>query len=367
MRKQSWENTQNILCLRPDNLGDVLMTTPALRALKESNPDRKITLLTSKSGSLITRFIPEIDETIVFDVPWVQSKKQYESSQEMLDFIDLLKKRNFDGAIIFTAFSQNPLPSALISFLADIPLRLAHCHENPYQLLTDWIPDPEPKMFVRHEVERQLDLVAHIGASTKNTRLSLTIPSKTKAEVIRILTKSNVDPLKPWLTLHPGASSPKRLYNPQGYIEAGKKLIDVTGYQILVTGTGEEQKIADSITKGIGNGAVSVANKLSMEQFIGLIENSALLISNNTGPVHIAAAVGTPIVDLYALTNPQHTPWKVPNRVLYFPVAKELAKNLVLPIPPKKGKEITSPMDIVTAAKELLQDCSPELQASVSL
>src|SRR5437868_5594685 len=76
-------------------------------------------------------------------------------SRPDLAMIDRLRVGRFDAAAIFTVYSQNPLPSALLCYLADIPLRLAHCRETPYQVLTQWIPDPEPGRFVRHEVRRQ--------------------------------------------------------------------------------------------------------------------------------------------------------------------------------------------------------------------
>ena len=75
-----------------------------------------------------------------------------------------LRRRSFDAAVIFTVYSQSPLPAALLCHLAAIPLRAAFCHENPYQLLTDWVRDPEPAL-ERHEVERQLALVTELGFS----------------------------------------------------------------------------------------------------------------------------------------------------------------------------------------------------------
>ena len=76
-----------------------------------------------------------------------------------------LKARAFDAAAIFTVYSQSPLPAAYLCYLAGIPLRLAHCRENPYHLLTDWVPEPEPAARMRHEVQRQLDLVATVGCT----------------------------------------------------------------------------------------------------------------------------------------------------------------------------------------------------------
>src|SRR5690606_20486470 len=85
--------------------------------------------------------------------------------------IETLRKRDFDAAVIFTVYSQSALPAALMCHLAGIPRVLAHARENPYRLLNPWVRETEPSPQVRHEVQRQLDLVAAVGASTPNLRL----------------------------------------------------------------------------------------------------------------------------------------------------------------------------------------------------
>src|SRR3954452_9128126 len=164
-----WHQCRNILCIRADNMGDLIMTTPALRALKETFACR-ITVLTSQMGNVITPFIPEIDEVIAYDLPWIKTNASVHP-ETLLPLIEKIKEHHFDGAIIFTVYSQNPLPSAMLAFMAGIPKRLAYCRENPYNLLTDWIPEKEPLNYIRHQVQRDLDLVAAIGATTNNDLL----------------------------------------------------------------------------------------------------------------------------------------------------------------------------------------------------
>src|SRR5947209_5698442 len=174
---RSWIRAQNVLCVRLDALGDVLMTTPALRALKESHPSRRLTLLTSPAGAEVARLVPEVDEVLVYDAPWVKATAPRADCQPEFAMVERLRQRRFDAAVIFTVYSQNPLPPALLCFLAEIPLRLAHCRENPYQLLTHWVPDPEPDRLARHDVRRQLDLVAEVGCRTACDRLSVRVPA----------------------------------------------------------------------------------------------------------------------------------------------------------------------------------------------
>src|SRR5258706_2592525 len=154
-----WQAARKILCVRLDNLGDVLMTTPAFRALKAFDPQAELTLLTSHMGAGIAPYIPEIDAVIEFDVPWVKLEEQDRGSDAVLAFIARLKRAEIDAAIIFTVFSQNPLPAAMLCYLAGIPLRLGCCRETPYGLLTDLLPRTEPVTDIQHGVKRQLGLV----------------------------------------------------------------------------------------------------------------------------------------------------------------------------------------------------------------
>lgn len=324
----SWENCKNILVIRLDNMGDLLMSTPAIRALKETFNSR-ITVLTSSMAAGIARNIPEIDETITFNVPWVKTAHA-SFSHDFLRMAEVLKEKQFDATIIFTVFSQNPMPAVMLAYLADIPKRLAYCRENPYALLTHWVPDEEPYTLIKHQVERDLDLVKTVGATTSNDLLSLTIPDAWNSAQKK-LHKNSIDLQKPWLILHPGVSEPKRQYPTESWIEVGKKLIHDFGYQLLLTGSASEKQLTDEIKQGIGPQAFSIAGLLSLDEFICLVKEAPLLLSVNTGPIHLAAAAQTPVVVLYAQTNPQHTPWKTRSKVLYFEVPEALrSKNEVL-------------------------------------
>src|SRR4051812_5757984 len=178
-----WQDVKRLLCVRLDGLGDVLMSTPAMRAFRQSLGCR-ITLLTSAAGAAAAPFIPEVDDVMTFAAPWMKATAS--AATRDAEMIATLGARGFDAAAIFNVYSQNPLPAAYMCHLAGIPRRLAHCHENPYQLLTDWVADPEPSALIRHEVRRQLDLAAAIGVSTANERLSFRVPSAAKRRIARL-------------------------------------------------------------------------------------------------------------------------------------------------------------------------------------
>jgi lipopolysaccharide heptosyltransferase II len=365
----TWETAENILCIRLDTIGDVLMTTPAIRALKESNPRRRITLLTSSAGAAISSLVPEIDDAIVYDAPWLKATAPRLNSRPEYEMVERLRHLKFDGAVIFTVYSQNPLPSAFLCYLADIPLRLAHCHENPYQLLPNWVKDPEPEKVLRHEVRRQLDLVGTIGCYTKDERLSLRVPDEAIAVVDGILQNLGIDRQRPLVVIHPGATAPSRRYPPEKFALVARTLTLDMGMQVIFTGIESEQELVADIKKGMmaadaipsfsnnfsSNSAVhSLVGCLKLSELAALLQASSLLISNNTGPVHIAAAVGTPVVDLYALTNPQHTPWGVPNRVLFHDVPCKYCYKSICPEGHHQCLNLVTPESVVDAACDLL-------------
>jgi lipopolysaccharide heptosyltransferase II len=361
-----WTHADRVLAVRLDTIGDVLMTTPALRALKETRPTRRLTMLTSRSGAAVAGLVPEIDEVIPYDAPWLKGTRPLRDSRGEYAMADLLRSRGFDGAVVFTTFSQSPLPAALLCFLADIPLRLAHCRENPYQLLTTRVAEREPELGIRHEVDRQLDLVASLGCSTRDRRLSLRVPPDDRARVWALIASIGLDDDAPWLVLHPGATAPSRRYPPELFTDAVEGIVARTGARVVVTGDASETELVAAICKSVPGRSQGLAGALTLGELAALIERAPVLLTNNTGPAHIAAAVGTPVVVLYALTNPQHTPWMVPSRVLSHDVPCRNCFRSVCPEQHHRCLRGVRPAEVADAVCELLagvRSATPELAA----
>jgi lipopolysaccharide heptosyltransferase II len=234
-------------------------------------------------------------------------------------------------------------------------LRLAHSHENPYQLLTNWVPDPEPASGVRHEARRQLDLVAAVGCSTDDERLSLHIDPTALARVRRRLEDLGLIADAPWVVVHPGASAPSRRYPARHFAAVVRTFVAELGWQVVLTGGATEISLVEEVRAAAGVSAISVAGQLDLEELGALLTMAPLLVSNNTGPVHVAAAVGTPVVDLYALTNPQHTPWLVPNRVLFHDVPCRDCYKSICPAEHHACLELVPPSAVIQAARELIR------------
>jgi lipopolysaccharide heptosyltransferase II len=351
-----WSAAKRILCIRLDSLGDVLMTEPALRALKESGNGRSITLLTSPAGAAAVALIPEVEEVIVYEPPWMKASQPQKTSAQEFKMISRLKGARFDAAVIFTVYSQSALPPAMLAYLADIPLRLATCRENPYSMLTDWVAETEPGQQIRHEVRRQLDLVATVGARAADERIRIQIADEDCRFVQANLEELGIGPNTRWISVHAGASAASRRYAPEKFALVARILSERFGILSLFTGADQEIDLVEAIRSEAGVESRSLAGRLSLGQLAALISASPLLLSNNSGPVHLAAGAGTPVVDLYALTNPQHTPWMAPNRVLSHDVPCKYCYKSICPLGHHACLEHVQPEEVVNAVVDLLRE-----------
>ncbi len=344
-----------LLALRLDAAGDVLMCTPALHAL--ASHGHRVSLLTSASGALAGDCVDAIESVdgkraiLRFDAPWMKASSPV-APRAVAEMAAVLKAHSFDGAVIFTSHTQSPLPAALLCQMAGIPLRLAHCRENPYQLLTHWVRDPEPALF-RHEVQRQLDLVATLGCHTGERHLRLQVSDKDHAQAVELLRKAGLTEDQPFILLHPGASAPSRRYPARHWHALVPLLSTQLGWPLVIAGGANEQALVTALCTAAPR-CINVAGKTSFGVLAALVARARVLVACNSAPAHIAAAMHTPVVDLYALTNLQHMPWLVECRVLFQPVPCAGCLQSTCPLPHHACLEQVSPERVLQAVQELL-------------
>jgi len=164
-----------------------------------------------------------------------------------------------------------------------------------------------------------------------------------------------VDETQPWIVLHPGATASSRRYPAESFATVAQELSAGYGFQIVFTGTRSEIELVETIRMRMQADSFSLAGTLNIQELSALIAIAPLLITNNTGPVHIAAALNTPVVDLYALTNPQHAPWQVSHRVLYQDVPCKFCYKSICPMGHHNCLQLVRPETVVEASLELLR------------
>jgi lipopolysaccharide heptosyltransferase II len=371
-RRDAWHHARNVLVVRLDNLGDVLMATPAIAALRAGLPgDARLTLLASSSGAAAVPFLDDIDEAIVFAAPWVKGDGGDAGAPlgaAECDLVARLAAARFDAAVVLTTCTQSALPAALVCRLAGIALRLAHCRENPYGLLSDWVSERDVVADgMRHEVERQLALVASVGFAAADRRLRFAVPAAARSGVASRLARAGVDARRPYVVVHPGASAESRRYPASGFGAAADRIERATGAAVVLSGALEDRPLIDELRAAMRCPAISLAGQLDLGELAALIEGAAVLVANNSGPAHLAAALGTPVVDLYALTNPQHTPWLVPARVLNHPVPCRNCLKSRCPEGHHDCLRRVEPERVAAAAIELLGAAPPALARGTAL
>ena len=357
MIDERWLSVKKVLAVRLDNLGDVLVTTPALHAIKTSLPGAQLTLLASPIGAQVARLNPDIDDVIVYEPPWMDPwHKLPQDSQREQQMIAAIRERRFDGAIIFSSYHQSPLPAAYLCYLADIPLRVAASIDGPGSLLTTRHKHPERMM---HEVERGLDLVGAIGLTTDDLDLVLQVPEKAQSQLAQRLATEGIGSRRPLVVVHPGCSMPARTYPWEMYAQVVNLLVEQLGAVVALSGAKDEEALVGQVLNQLQpetrKAVYAFAGKLPFPEFCALIEAADLTITNNTGPMHISAALKTPVVALFALTNPpeQWGPWHVAHRQLYHDVSCRICYSRVCPY----GHEclrLVSPQMVVSVAGELI-------------
>jgi ADP-heptose:LPS heptosyltransferase len=354
----AWRRVRRLVAVRLDNLGDVLVTTPAIHAIKTALPEVEITLLASAAGAQAGRLNADIADLIVHEAAWVDpwAVLPHDSERER-ELIERLRAGEFDAAVIFTSFRQSPLPAAYACYLAGIPLRLAASIDGSGSLLTTRHRHADALV---HEVERGLNLVGAVGIPPADDRLVLTISdaARRRARLRRAELIGMHD--GPMVIVHPGCSMPARTYPADQYVEAIADLVRELGATVALTGTDAEHELVEGIVAelplDIRARVHDLSGELEFEDLCALIRVADLVVTNNTGPMHIAAATATPTVVMFALTNPpeQWRPWRVPHRLLNHDVPCRLCYRKVCPYS-QECISTVSAGEIVTAARDLLR------------
>jgi len=275
-------------------LGDAVMTLPALKALRERFPSARISVLTRDNLADLYRGVPYVDETI---------SEGSRSIGAMMRLTKRIKDGKFDTAIIFPASFR----SALMIFLGGVPERIGFAKEGRSPLLTKALRR-DSEVLRRHRVEYFLRLLEPFGSVPRPTAPRIDPTFEDRAWAARTL-EERLPGKGPIVALHPGATygNAKRWY-PDRFAAVASRLARERGARVMVIGGKAEADLAREVTQAVQGGpAVSLAGETSLLQLAAVLERASVLVTNDTGPMHLAAAVGTPIVAVFGPTDPVTT------------------------------------------------------------
>jgi heptosyltransferase-3 len=297
---------RRVLAARLDNLGDVLLTGPAIRAMARS---AEVVLVCGPHGSAAAHLLPGVARLIEFDAPWVGFRPASFRRGALSHFVEEVRAAAVDDAVVFTSDHQSPLPLAMLLREAGVDRVCAYSHDYPGSLLD--VRQPEPGEV--HEVERALLLAAAAGypqASDDDGRLRTILPSgPMPADVARLG--------RPYVVLHPGASVPARALPAPLASDALARLTEA-GWAVVLTGTPAETRAVRSRPAQTAGDVIDLSGRLSWPELGRVLDRAAVAVCGNTGPAHLAASVGTPVVSVFAPVVPveRWRPWGVPHVVL---------------------------------------------------
>ncbi|MBO4260036.1 glycosyltransferase family 9 protein [Streptomyces griseorubiginosus] len=323
------------LVVRLDSFGDVLLAGPAIRAVA-ARADH-VTLLCGPRGAPAAPLLPGVDEVLVWDAPWVGFDPPPVGRGEVDQLIDTV---DADTALILTSFHQSPLPAALLLRLAGVGHIAADSEDYPGSLL-DVRHQRAPHA---HEAEAMLDLAEAAGFPRPDDgRLRVLEPPATTA-----LTGPG-----PYVVMHPGAAVPARTWSAERAAEAVRELAEA-GHRVIVTGDSGERELTAYVA---GEHALDLAGRTGAPELAGVLARADAVVTGNTGPAHLAAAVGTPVVSLFAPVVPAERwrPYGVPYVLLgdqQAPCAGTRARQC--PVPGHPCLDTVTAHDVAAAVEKLL-------------
>jgi len=292
-----WLAARNLLAVRLDNTGDVVMLGPALRAIKTASPECRITLLAAPAGAEAAPLLPWVDSVLVWRSIWQDLGQLPFDPVREKELIRLLAERSFDAAVIFTSFSQTPHVAGYVCYVAGIPLRAGESKEFGGGTLSTELRGTPNDI---HQVDRNLRLVQALGFTDINPALEIAIPPASRNAIERRLSSVGIGSDQPFVLLHPGASAEARRY-PATRFRQIANLLREQGLPLVVTGSERERGLLEIVA---GNDdAFPIFTDLSIEEFSALIARASVVVCGNTLPLHLADATGTPVVALYSGTD----------------------------------------------------------------
>lgn len=288
---------------RLDNLGDVLLSGPLVRAA--ARHAASVTYLCTRRGEAAARLLPGVDDVMVTTAGWIESPAPAVTRTTVLDLAEQVEQAGVDQAVILASFHQSPLPLALVLRIAGVR-RIGAVSVDYAGSLLDVRHQVTDEL---HEVARALSLGAAMGWELPpGDPGGLMIRASPRPELPAGLSRDG------YVVVHPGASVPARAADP-GRLADAVAALSRAGHRVVVTGGPDERALTRRVA---GHAAVDLGGRCGLDGLAGVLAGARVVVVGNTGPAHLAAAVGTAVVSLFAPTVPVERwhPWMVPNVIL---------------------------------------------------
>lgn len=326
-------------------LGDAILTTPSISAIKQHLPEANITIVAKPYVADVFLNNPDVDKILKYAPPTGLLRPF-----TLLNFVRQLKKEVFDLAILF----QNAFEAGLMAFLAGIPKRIGYPTDFR-RIFLNYPVKLEQELLKRHQVYYYFQLVKALGIKSEPGELVWKISAEEDLEAKNLLKKNGVIEYNPIIGINPGATfgSAKRWY-PDRFAMVADALIDKFRANVIILGSIRERGIAEQVKTLMKNKGINLAGQTDIRTLAAVLQKCHLLITNDSGIMHLAAAVKTPMVAIFGSTDPDTTsPYKVPCRLVRHPVDCSPCLKRECPEDHRCMKLIT-PDKVFDAAEELI-------------
>lgn len=279
-----------ILVVRTDRIGDVVLTTPVLKALRENYPHAHIAMMVSPRTKELIEDNPYLDEVLVYD-----REKKDKGLLGFWRFVLALKRKRFDLAIVL--HTKNRLN--LITYFASIKRRAGYKNNKFGFLLTDKLTDTR-HLGIKHEVDYCLDILRKLGLKINDKIPYVAVKKKDLDSVGSMLNAQGIGADNKIAAIHPGSSCISKRWLRERFVVLANRLVEDYGLKVILVAEGkEDEAIANEMAHEIRYPVLNLSGKLSLGQLSALLKRCAIFISNDSGPAHIASAVGTPVVSIF--------------------------------------------------------------------
>ncbi len=277
------KDVNRILIIRVDHIGDVITTIPSLRVLRKSFPNAKISVLVRSLTKDLLMNCPYIDELIVYNPPWYRGKKDLNLLRSLRLFRNL-RKRKFDLAIDF----RGDLRNIFLAFLCGSKFRLAYDVKGGDFLLTHIAHYKEGSF---HAIDRNLGVLEKLKIKCNDRKLELWIPKEVQKKIKL--------PYKKFVVIHPGSGGHLKLWTAEGFAKVADHIIKNHKSEVVITGSPSDVKLAEMIEDKMEYQALNIVGRTDLLELAEIIRRAKMLISPDSGPMHMAVALGTPTVSLF--------------------------------------------------------------------
>ncbi len=285
--KNKSNTIKNILVVRTDRFGEFLLIIPALRALKETFAGARITAVVSPVVAELAACVPFIDELIVKPAGPIPFRR-------MESWVNKIGSHRFDIVVMFNPSKE----FNIITCLCRIPLRVGYARKMGF-LLTNSLPDMK-HLGRKHEIDYNLQLVESIGAKTYNRKLSLNIDGRLVSEAVENFAQTFMaHPEHPIVAIHPFTSDPVKQWPLENFRLLADKLTREPGVRVVFIGRENASVPGYEYFNVQGGALASIVNKTKLPELAVLLKRCKVLVSGDSGPVHLASSVGIPSVALF--------------------------------------------------------------------